>query len=79
MSHWPTLQIFHHIKLTLYNGANVILQFFKLIYATFILKLRYCVKALKNLLYLDAANVCHAEKRTKRSSNILLRLVRFSA
>ena len=24
-------------------------------------------------------NVCHAEKRTKRSSNILLRLVRFSA
>ena len=24
-------------------------------------------------------NVCHAEKRTKRNSNILLRLVRFSA
>ena len=36
MSHWPTLQIFHHIKLTLYNETNVILQFHKLIYAIII-------------------------------------------
>ena len=27
----------------------------------------------------NVGNVCHAEKRTRRNSNILLRLVRFSA